>query len=232
MGKFKHFTPPHLKNLAISNCGMTNLSPNFFKIGDKLLSMAKVDIEEKSRDQNFDSSFYCFPAIIMFCTSFEAYLNENLEVSKTLVNIKKCENTDYISKTIENIKNANEIKEKIKLFYKGYDQKGQGVDTNSSIYNNLISLFKLRNEIIHYSPEMTSIDKWPKRLQDVFFRSNPKIKINTDWTTTFGSVTVANWARDTIKSAIQFFAEISGCRDPFSEKTPYPWHWEKEKFDE
>jgi hypothetical protein len=35
----------------------------------------------------------------------------------------------------------------------------------------------LRNEIIHYSPDMTAGNKWPIRTKEAFFKSNPKMAL-------------------------------------------------------
>jgi len=226
MKRSKHFTPPHLKNIDSSlHCGMDLLSPNFFKVGNELLTLATSEVTKKMKGSSFDSCRYCFPAIIMFCTAFESYLNETIEFSRTLAIKQDTNNKESILKRIDDIKKAKEIKDKIKLFYKGYDSEDVGIDTNGSTYQNLIALFRLRNEIIHYSPDMTAGNKWPIRTKEAFFKSNPKIKENTTWTTTFGAVSVAKWAHDTTIAAIRLFAKISGSQDPFGEETPYPWHW-------
>lgn len=227
--KDKYFIPSHLKNLGGRFVGMTSLAPRFFKIGNELLEMARKSVTKKSDGSGFDHSHYCFPSIIMFCTSFEAFINETLEHSKYITQKDGKENCLEILSTIEKIKKKNRIKNKIKSFYKAYDKSFNGIDINGDLCQSLLALFKLRNEIIHYSPEMDEIKKWPVRLKEAFLKSNPKIKENTCWTSAFNSVTVGEWAHDTIKNAIREFSKISGADDPFDEKVPYPWHWERSK---
>jgi hypothetical protein len=187
--------------------------------------MAIDEISNKPEEPNMDHSNYCFPSIIMFCTSFEAYINENLELSKAIAITRNKEGLEPLVELIDSIKSEKEIKNKIKYFFKVYDKESIGLDLNSDIYQNLVALFQLRNEIIHYSPDMIPANEWPIRTREAFYRSNPRVREITGWTTTFGSVSVTRWAHDAIVTAIKKFAEISGCHDPFSDKTRKTLRW-------
>ena len=154
-----YFTPKFLQNDEhIFGAGMSSLSNVFFKQGNELLKLAEADIGKKKDAVFPDKSDYVFPAVIMYCSSLEAYFNENLGFSYWLAETEgKYQNLDLLP-TIKALMRMNKpfetFKKKIKGTYKAYDKKQKGIDTNSEVYQNIIALYDLRNSIIHFCPEM------------------------------------------------------------------------------
>jgi len=146
------------------------------------------------------SSFYVFPAIIFYCASFEALLNEGL--TKILLYSKNKE------EEIDKIKNAQDdyrdVSKKVRICANYLDRKNQG-NINENILQEYIALSELRNAIIHYNPEFGSIFHYPPRLQAAFGRSKVKAASGGDWIETFKTKVVLDWAKDTIRCIIDCF---------------------------
>jgi len=224
----EYFTPNFLKNDDfLRGPTLAPLSGSFFKQGNELSQLAEAEIKKKENSFFPDQSDYVFPAVIMYCSSFEAYLNENLGISYWLAESDgKYQNLEMLG-TIEDLRKMNKpfetFKKKVKGIYKVYDKKQKGIDTNSLVYQNIIALYELRNSIIHYSPEMVEDTKWPKRVEQAFFKSKPKSQLRSVWTYTFSCINVSSWAHDTVKDAVQEFVEISGADDPFDKSRTLYW---------
>lgn len=146
------------------------------------------------------SSFYVFPAIIFYCASFEALLNEGL--TKILLYSKNKE------EEIDKIKNAQDdyrdVSKKVRICANYLDRKNQG-NINENILQEYIALSELRNAIIHYNPEFGSIFFYPPRLQAAFGRSKVKAVSGGDWIETFKTKVVLDWAKETIRNIIDCF---------------------------
>lgn len=149
------------------------------------------------------SSFYVFPAIIFYCASFEALLNEGL--TKILLYNKTKE------EEINSIKNAQgeyrDVSKKVKICAKYLDRKDKG-DIDENILQEYIALSELRNSIIHYNPEFGSIFHYPPRLQAAFTRSKVKALTGADWVETFKTRVVLDWAKETIQNVINCFLDF------------------------
>lgn len=149
------------------------------------------------------STFYVFPAIIFYCASFEALLNEGL--TEILLYDKSKE------EEINNIKNANgeyrDVSKKVKICARYLDRKNEG-DIDENILQEYIALSEVRNAIIHYNPEFGSIFHYPPRLEAAFIRSKVKVVIGGDWVETFKTKVVLYWAKETIKNIIDCFLDF------------------------
>jgi len=102
-----------------------------------------------------------------------------------------------------------------------------GIDTNGSIYKNLVALFKLRNAFIHYNPETIEHYKWPSKLIEAYkVLKIEKKEYNTNWVNEFCTIKIADWAENTIKSSIYEFCTKANSVNPF--ELPYPFNWDEE----
>ena len=223
----EYFTPKFLQNDNFPLRSLAPLSGTFFKQGNELSNLAKIDIEKRNNKNFPEKSDYVFPAVIMYCSSFEAYLNENLAFSYYLAESDgKYQNLDLLPK-IQTLRKMNKpyetFKKKIKGVYEAYDKNQKGIDTDSEAYQNIIALHELRNSIIHFCPEMVEHTKWPRKVEQAFFKSKPKSQLRTHWTAIFSCTNVSDWAHDTIKDAVQKFVDISGTMDPFDKNLPLYW---------
>lgn len=156
----------------------------------------------KANDQFISqaSSFYVFPAIVFYCASFEALLNEGL--TKILLYDKNK------ASELEPIKfskgDFRDISKKVKVCAQYLDRRGQGkVDEN--IMQEYIALSELRNAIIHYNPEFGSVFIYPQRLEASFNRSKVKASLGGDWVETFKTKIVLDWSKETVKNIINCF---------------------------
>jgi hypothetical protein len=195
--------------------------------GNELMTLAKSEIENKPNTVSPDKSDYVFSAVIMYFSSFEAYMNENLAIGRWLAETEgKYHNPDVLP-TIDALRKMDNpfesFKKKVKGFYKVYDKDQKGIDTNSETYQAIIALNDLRNSLIHFCPEMIEHTQWPNRIQQAFSKSKPKSEQNTTWTAIFSCIKVGNWAHDTIREAIEMFVEISGARNPFDQEGLLYW---------
>jgi len=164
-----------------------------------------VEMEAKAYDQ-FNSqytSFYTFPTIIFYCSTFEAILNEGL--TKILLNDKSKE--DEINKIKDGDDIYRNLAKKIKACAKILDRKNQG-DIKENIIQEYIALSELRNAIIHYNPEFGSIFHYPPRLKAALSRSKAKPISGGDWVVTFETKATLNWAKETIKNIIDCFLDF------------------------
>ena len=149
------------------------------------------------------SSIYVFPAIVFYCASFEALLNEGL--TKILLHDKSKEEEINIIKNSQG--EYRDVSKKVKVCASYLDRKGQG-NINENILQEYNALSELRNAIIHYNPEFGSLFHYPPRLEAAFNRSKVKAVSGGDWVETFKTKIVLNWAKETIKNIINCFLDF------------------------
>ena len=217
----KYFIPKHMKNNKSNFRGRTGLASIYYKFGNEFKEMAQDEIDKKNR--KFNNSNYVIPSIIMYCSSFEAFMNETLASSRIINELPKY-HSDEIDQLIDLIKSEGDFKKKLKNFYYSYDKVHSGIDRNSLLYSDLIALFKLRNEFVHYNPESVEITKYPIRVQEAYKQLKLNITEPIGWVSYFCNIETANWAKQTIKKGIENFCEISKSINPF--KVPYPFNWD------
>ncbi|WP_136796208.1 hypothetical protein [Desulfosediminicola ganghwensis] len=196
------------------------------------MDLAKNEIENNPNNLFPDKSDYVFPAVIMYFSSFEAYMNENLAFSRWLAESDGKYHNPSAIPTIDALREMHapyrKFKDKVKGFYKVYDKDQNGINTDSELYQSIIALNDLRNSLIHFCPEMIEDTQWPDRIKQAFSKSKPKSEENTHWVVIFSCINVGDWAHDTIKEAIVKFVEISGAMNPFDPSEG--GYWEKKNF--
>lgn len=211
----KTFTPNQLQNITPLQ-GFMLLSANYFKVANELRIRSHA-----TSDGKYHVSLYTLPSVIMYITAFESYLSENLaglvHHSDTLLEQETISSLLYQNAPFNNFKNW--VKETFRIL----DSSQNGIDTNSSVYQNLIALHNLRNMIVHYTPQNIDHNKWPIKLQDIIRRIeiNP---FNSGWESNLSTTFVADWAYGTTRDAITYFYQITGHgMDVFNCDKPFRW---------
>lgn len=205
--------------------GYSIISGNYFKVANDLRAMAEKGFGGQS------GRHYVFPCVVMYVAAFEAFLQEHLAFSRFRVATSANQEgaTEMLEK-LDSLKNQsapyNCFKTWIKEIYRIYDQRDEGIDTNSPEYQNILALKELRNSVVHYNPMFIEVASWPARLEQVLHRTKIDV-LNAGWVTNFSNLTVANWAHDSTKAAVQLFSRISDAQDPFTvvleRDGMYPW---------
>jgi hypothetical protein len=167
---------------------------------DFAVKMETMAMDEFSRQP---ASLFVFPAIIFYCASFEALLNEGL--TKILLYDKS--NEDEIIKIKAGQKEYGSIEKKIKICASYLDRKKQGV-LKDNIIKEYIALAESRNAIIHYNPEYGSIYNYPPRLLEAFKLSKSLAIEGADWVETFKTNIVLSWAKKTAMNMINCFLDF------------------------
>ena len=142
------------------------------------------------------NSFYVFPTIIFYCASFDALLNEGL-TNLIASNVRKEDEVNCI-------KNVRDVVKRIRISAIFLDKKQRGI-IKESILNEYKALTELRNAVVHYNPEFSSIFHYPQRLKESFVRSKTEPVKGGDWVTTFETKVVLIWAKTTAKKMIDCF---------------------------
>ena len=194
--KRKSFIPKELNNKeAFFSFG--TMSTGYWDFAVKMESMA---LEEFTHQP---TSFFVFPAVIFYCASFEALLNEGL--TKILLHDKSNENE--INKIKAGQYDYKNLVKKIKICATYLDRKKQGI-IKENIILEYVALSEVRNAIVHYNPEFGSIFHYPPRLEAAFNRSKSKAIIGADWVVTFETNIVLSWAGKTAKNIIDCFLDF------------------------
>ncbi len=202
--------------------GMSCLSTNLFKTANQLLSMANKEVEKRGKaHDDFNTSEYCISAIILYCTTFEAFMNETLEFSRFLISKKDNYDKDKLYSTIHSIIDKQKIADKLYYFFNFYNQTPKELDFNNiNQIKQLSALFNLRNELVHYKGGFTEGCEWPQRVKDAY----KYIKVNDsksnsyiyslqlmDWLSYFWRIESAQWAKEVIINAVDYFCLIGNC---------------------
>jgi hypothetical protein len=216
----KTFVPPQLKDVEKLQTGGVILSRLYFSVANELRGKA----DENARKQGSEFENHVIPIIILYSTCVESYFNEQLAILEAGVSdIKILESIESIRNCTEEFRKPNK---RFTEIYRMFDSKKEGIDTNGSIYIDLLALTALRNSLVHYSPRIIDHVIWPQSLEQVLHRTKLQI-INSDWVSNFMRISVADWSYSVSKNAIQEFCRISGRIDPFnSAQYPYPFCWE------
>jgi hypothetical protein len=190
------FIPKELKNKK-SLYSFGTMSATYWNFAIEMETKALYQINSQF------TSFYSFPTIIFYCSTFEAILNEGL--NKILLYEKS--DQDEINK----IKNGEDVyrnlAKKIKACAKYLDRENQG-NIKENIIQEYIALSELRNAIIHFNPEFGSIFHYPPRLKAALGRSKISPVEGADWVVTFETEGALDWAKETIKNIIDCFLDF------------------------
>jgi len=190
----------------------TSLAPNYFRVANELRDTAH-------RGAKWPDHYYVFPAVVIYMASFEAFLQETLTFASARIGESTDPNTKTVLVTIDALKAQRaayrDFKDWIKEIYRLFDPKGVGIDTNSPEFQNLLALKELRNSAIHYNPAFIEHIYWPARLEHALQRTKLEV-LNAGWVTNFARTEIVDWARETVKGAIESFCRLSGAENPFT----------------
>ena len=160
--------------------------------------------------------------------AFEAFLQENLTFARAQLEDSGNPTTTTILRTIDELKAQRppyrDFKDWVRETFRLFDRRSLGIDTDSPEFQNLLALKELRNTTIHYNPAFIEHIYWPARLERALQRTKLEV-LNAGWVTNFSRPEVADWARETVKAAIELFCDASGAENPFT--ADYPWGWER-----
>jgi hypothetical protein len=201
-----HFTPRLLTSVHNPIKSLSIISTNYFKVGNHLHALSKTG------QNDLPPHYFTFPAIIMYVSAFEAFIQEQLAFA--LENAQCTQSKSFCTKLKNQEKPYKDFKCWIKEIYKAFDKSNKGIDINSALYHDLIALRELRNVLVHYNPQFIEHSKWPYRIQEALNRANISI-VNSNWPVTLSQPKVADWAHQTIKEAILLLVEQSGLLNPF-----------------
>lgn len=190
----------------------TSIAPSYFRVANEL--------REKSHGgAKWPGQYYVFPAVVMYMTAFEAFLQELLTLGRAKLEDSPDSATTSILSIIDELKaqrgSYRDFKNWIKEIFRIFDRMGVGIDPNSAAFQNLLALKELRNSAIHYNPVFIEHIHWPDRLQRALQRTKLDV-LNAGWVMNFSRPEVADWARETVKAAIELFCRVSGWENPFT----------------
>ena len=140
------------------------------------------------------------PAIILYCSSVEALVNERFSLKeksapencKSLITIIRDGLDDNRSLSYK-IKNAHQIL-----------SEGCTAKLGDATLQNFVALIDVRNAFIHYNPDFGDVFEWPKRLENALKRSRVK-QIVGNWDYTFRTMPFVTWAYNTTSEMIKCF---------------------------
>jgi hypothetical protein len=151
----------------------------------------------------------------MYMSSFEAFLQEMLAISRTKSEGSAQPDTARIIGMIDELKNEREFKKSTINTFRIFNRNNVTIRPSSAEFQNLFALEELRNAVIHYNPEFIEYAYWPVRLEHALQRTKIEV-LNAGWVTNFSRPEIADWARETVKTAIGLFCDVSGCENPFT----------------
>jgi len=223
-----------LKNSKIDAAdfeGSASISPSILLSADKLFELGEKEIEKRGKVQVSDPLFfmnahsvYYHSGIILYCTGFDAFMNEQLSFSHVLGKKRlKEKESEELKKYIKKLLYEND-KQKIRNFYYLYNQNNESLNKKIEYsIRRLEALFRLRNELVHYTAEFVRQRECPTRAMDAYnfikkdIEKECSIKIDSlrinhtiDWTSFFGCFSAIKWVRDTVRDGLMLFAEITG----------------------
>ena len=204
------FIPKDLANTEAMR-SFSSLSPGYFKVANELRLSA--------HDGKTPIFSYVFPSIVFFLAAFQAFLQEHLTLSHAMHEGLTDPRANDLLVKLESLKVQrqpyNDFKFWITEVFRIYDRNAVGLDSSSQEFQNLIALKDLRNAVIHYNPWLIEHTHWPARLRHALQQTKVEVW-NASWVTNFSRPEVADWARETVKTAIQSFCEVSGAENPFT----------------
>jgi hypothetical protein len=212
------FMPRHLAGRD-SLKSFTSLAPNYFRVANELRDTAHDGAK-------WPGHYYVFPAVVIYMASFEAFLQETLTFTRARIEESTDPATVAFVATIDALKTQHQdFKDWIKEIYRLFDRKGVGIDPNSPEFQNLLALKELRNSAIHYNPAFIEHIFFPARLEHALQRTKLEV-LNAGWVTNFARAEVVDWARETVKGAIESFCRLSGAENPFTTTAHGALRWE------
>lgn len=153
-------------------------------------------------------SIYVFPAIIMYCSSVEALVNESLALFEQ--NLTDQDSLDDLRRLRRALRPYNNIPSKFKRAYELLSHGTAQLD--NSVLESYQALNQVRNAIIHYCPEYIDILEWPHNLRQALSLSGVQ-PIPADWTISFRSPKVLEWADEASKRIIGSFLQVSDLKE-------------------
>ncbi len=194
--------------------GITVLSRTYFRVANELCENLNKG------DGKHPGHFYVFPAVMLYSASIEAYFQERLSIARYLTHLPEAD--AKLDALRDRTSLYRDFKPWLQEVYRFFDRGGEGFDLNSEEYRNVIALQELRNTILHYNPAFIEHVHWPVNLQEAVRRSKIEI-LNAGWVTNLSSPPVAKWAHDSVRTALELFAGLSGVEDVFSCAEPFKW---------
>jgi len=138
----KHFTPKQNEtDKPELNFGHGTMSMAYWDLAEEFNSSAKKQFKGGK-----EYSKYVFPTIIFYCSSFEAYLNEQLALLKH--NQPSHEARQYI-----NCLKDGGIKKKIKPAFELFSKNTDNNALDESTFKEFLAIIELRNAVVHYKPD-------------------------------------------------------------------------------
>jgi hypothetical protein len=180
---------------------LATISTSYWDLAEEFAKQAIAQFNTTSRHAY---SVYVFPAILFYCSAVEALINENLALLEgQKIEDAKRQRISEVKKGVGEFRDAiSKLREACNLLSR------TGTDRiEDDVLQNYQALVELRNAIVHYCPDYIDILNWPLRLRQALQRSGVEPTVG-DWTITFRSQVVLNWAQDTAKQTIERFLLI------------------------
>lgn len=180
---------------------LSTISTSYWDLAEEFSKQAIAQFNSNSQHAY---SIYVFPAILFYCSSVEALINENLALLEGRI-------TEEAKR-----KRISEAKQGIGDFRRAIPKLVEacnllsptGTDRiDDDILQNYQALVELRNAIVHYCPDYIDVLNWPLRLRQALQHSGADPTV-ADWTITFRSKVVLNWSQDTARQTIERFLLI------------------------
>ncbi|MCB9207562.1 MAG: hypothetical protein H6611_09705 [Ignavibacteriales bacterium] len=194
----KIFTPRDLEKKE-SSFAFGTMSKTYWDFALLMEKQATLEYDSESKPIR---SFFVFPAIIFFCATFEALLNEGISIEL----LDDHEDKEDLEKIKDGIGEFRSIIPRIKASAKILDGDCIG-EFDENILQEYNALTELRNAIIHYNSHFDGIFQWSSKLISSFERSKVEA-LEGDWTETFRKKEVLVWAKETSSRIIKVFLEF------------------------
>ena len=194
------FKPKEFTDLR-SMFSLATISTSYWDLAEEFGKQAITQFNSTSQHAY---SIYVFPAILFYCSSVEALINEHLALleDRTTEHAKRKRISDA-KRGIGDFRGAiPKLKEACNLLsLTGTDR------IEDDVLQNYQALTELRNAIVHYCPDYVDVLNWPLKLRQALQKSGADPTL-ADWTITFRSQVVLNWAQDTARQTIERFLAI------------------------
>ncbi|HMB93324.1 MAG TPA: hypothetical protein VKP65_20905 [Rhodothermales bacterium] len=177
---------------------------HLFKFGT--MSMVYWDMAEEFRrvaSEDLQENFYsrlAIPAIIIYCSTVEALINEQLAIQEAYTD------DEDLQSEISRLKEEN-LQRKIKPAFKLFANGAQNLSEN--VVGNFIALVQLRNDFIHFRPDWdANLFDWPLRLKAAYERSKREL-VDSDWTIYFNTKPILDWSEETTRAILNVFLDVT-----------------------
>jgi hypothetical protein len=215
------FTPSHLRNQQPIE-SFSLVSDGYWKFAEQIV------INPNGSTGNSHTPAAIFTSIWLYLAAFEAFIQETIAYARsTAVGTKlSTESTAKFEALASARRPYNEFKPWVREAYRAFDKSGVGIDTDSTIYQNLVALKELRNATIHYNANMIRRDHWPLAVQEAFRRAAPP-QFRSSWVGGLSRPEVSSWARDTARIALEEFWSLAKPTHPFRHDETETAFWRK-----